>query len=379
MRSYTKTSDKFDERNFKASSSKISVFDTKKFIDELEINHKISLYKLEKIIADETNLEYLFAAADRIRCKFSGRDTHLKALIEISNICKKECFYCGLRSANLTLKRYKMSPQQIIQIARDAVESGYHTIVLQSGESNAYHDDVLCDIIAQIHALGARITLSFGEKTPKQYLAYRNAGANRYLLRIETTSRMLYRKFHPFSSLQKRISCLKTLQNLGYETGSGLLVGLPGQNPQILARDLMFLKKNDFDMIGIGPFIPAQNTPLFDVPLNTIKALNLGLKITALARLLLPCANIPATTAMETLSPNFGRKKALQSGANVIMPAITSVEFAKFYALYPNKFHFQNSAHEIYTRLGYFLDEIKSNIAQSNGDSQRFIIRKMKK
>lgn len=339
------------------------------FIDELEKTHEISLYKLEKIIADSQNCEYLFAAADRVRRRFSKSYVHLKALIEISNICVNTCFYCGLRGENRTLKRYKMRVEDIIECAKEALNSGYKTIVLQSGESGALRDEQICEAIREISLAGARITLSLGEKSFAQYEAYKNAGANRYLLRIETTNRALYKTLHPKMSLQNRLKCLKNLQILGYETGSGLLVGLPGCSDKILVRDLMFLKKNDFDMVGIGPFIPAPNTPLAKAKGAPV---SLALKMVALTRLLLPNINIPATTAIETLDPDYGRKLALKSGANVIMPSITRARFHELYSLYPGKFKIEASAGEIYEKFSRMLPAIGDRISPTNGDSERF-------
>lgn len=340
-----------------------------KFIDELEKNHIVSLYGLEKIIADNDNCEYLFKAANRVRKKFVKREVHLKALIEISNICAKECFYCGLRSKNKSLKRYKMSVDEVISCAQKAAVSGYKTIVMQSGESGAFKDDEICKIISEIKKFGVQITLSFGEKSFEQYRAYKEAGADRYLLRIETTNQALYKALHPNMSLKNRIKCLENLQILGYETGSGLLVGLPGSSAKILAKDLMFLKNRDFDMIGIGPFIPATNTPLEGAKASDLR---LALKANAITRLLLPKINIPATTAIETLDPNEGRKIALKSGANVIMPSITQGKYHDLYRLYPNKFCLKESVGEIYRKFDDMLALIGDKISLSNGNSLRF-------
>lgn len=340
-----------------------------KFINELEKNHITSLYGLEKIIADDDDCEYLFEAANRVRQKFVKQEVHLKALIEISNTCARECFYCGLRSKNKGIKRYKMSAEEIVSRAKEAAMSGYKTVVMQSGESSAFKDDEICEIIREIKKFDVQITLSFGEKSFEQYRAYKKAGADRYLLRIETADRALYKALHPNMSLKNRIKCLENLRNLGYETGSGLLVGLPGSSAKILARDLMFLKKYDFDMIGIGPFIPAANTPLEHSKAGSIK---LALKANALTRLLLPKINIPATTAIETLDPNEGRKMALRSGANVIMPSITQSRYRDLYKLYPNKFCLKESAAEIYDKFDEMLSLIGDKISLTNGNSVRF-------
>ncbi|AQW82455.1 [FeFe] hydrogenase H-cluster radical SAM maturase HydE [Campylobacter pinnipediorum] len=339
------------------------------FINELYNTHTTSLKGLEEIIKDESNCDYLFEAADKTRRKYSKQEVHLKALIEISNICTKTCFYCGLRQANKVVNRYKIEPDDIINYAKEAAQVGYKTIVLQSGESNVFSDDDMCKILSGIKKFGVQITLSLGEKSFEQYKAYKEAGGNRYLLRIETTDEKLYKRFHPGMSLENRIRCLHDLQTLGYETGSGLLVGLPDTNPEILAKDLMFLKKFDFDMVGIGPFIPADNTPLSNEKGGSV---HMAIKLIAITRLLLPNINIPATTAIETIDPNEGRKKALKSGANVIMPSITNGKYQDLYRLYPKKFYIKADVGETYTKFDNLLFSIGDKVSLENGDSMRF-------
>lgn len=293
----------------------------------------LSLDECEAILQSQNCNDELFYFANLARVKFSQKGVHLKALIEMSNYCHNSCFYCGLRKQNKSVKRYKLSKAQILATAKNALNLGYKTIVLQSGESGIYNTNEMCDIISEIHNLGARITLSLGEKSFDEYKAYKEAGANRYLLRIETTDANLYSKLHPKMSHKKRFLSLQNLQNLGYETGSGMIVGLPNQSEKMIAEDIMYFKEKNFDMIGVGPFIPCENTPLANLKAGDFM---LSLKTMALIRLLMPKINIPATTAMETLCKN-GRIKALQSGANVIMPAIAEYEYRKDYLIYPNK------------------------------------------
>ncbi|CAD7287525.1 [FeFe] hydrogenase maturase subunit HydE [Campylobacter majalis] len=340
-----------------------------KYIDELAKNREISAYKLEKILADDECNEYLFALANATRKQYAKSEVHLKALIEISNICQKECFYCGLRKPNKELKRYKMSAYEIIGYAKQAASSGYKTIVLQSGESQAFSDELMCEILREIKNTGMQITLSLGEKSYKQYLMYKDAGADRYLLRIETTNKALYKKFHPNMSLKNRIKCLVNLKNLGYETGSGLLIGLPGYTYKIMAKDLLFLKKYDFDMVGIGPFIPSKNTPLSNEKVANIK---LVLKANAITRLMLVDINIPATTALESIDRQNGRKMALLSGANVIMPSITSGKYHELYSLYPGKFRLDMSVENTYKNFNDMLFDIGEKVSLSNGNSLRY-------
>lgn len=285
------------------------------------------------ILKDDSQNEQLFSLADKIRKEFVGDEVHLRGLIEFSNICKCFCKYCGLRSENKNIDRYRITPEDIILYAKNAVDMGYRTIVLQSGEDKFFSRDILCEIIKEIKNLDVALTLSIGERSFEDYKAFKDCGADRYLIRIETTDRDLYKKLHPHMDFDNRLRCLKDLKKLGYEVGTGCLVGLPEQTIESLANDILFFKEIDADMIGIGPFIPHPDTPLKDAKTGDF---TLALKVMALTRILLKNINIPATTAMETLNPN-GRIIALQSGANVVMPNVTSKEFRKKYEIYPNK------------------------------------------
>lgn len=276
----------------------------------------------------------LFIAADRVRKENTGDGVHLRALIEFSNFCKNDCLYCGIRRSNTCAHRYRLSAQEIMESASLAASCGYKTVVLQSGEDVTFGTDKICEIIKEIKKLDMAVTLSIGEKTRGEYAAYRQAGADRYLLRIETTNKILYEKLDPSMSWDNRVRCLYDLKDLGFEVGSGSLVGLPEQTIDSLAEDLLFFKKLSVDMAGIGPFIPHPQTPLADAP--AINNFEISLKMMALMRLLLPDINIPATTAMESLHPH-GRMIALQCGANVIMPNLTAEGYREKYELYPNK------------------------------------------
>ena len=278
----------------------------------------------------------LFRQADLIRRRFVGDGVYLRALIEFSNYCKNDCMYCGIRRSNAQAVRYRMTPDEIAHTARQAVAAGYKTVVLQSGEDLWFDADKMSDIIRRIKNLGAAVTLSLGEKTREEYAAYRKSGADRYLLRIETTDKTLYEKLDPSMSWDNRVRCLEDLKELGYEVGSGSLVGLPGQTLESLAEDLLFFKSLPVDMAGIGPFIPHPHTPLAQEKADG--HFELSLKMMAVMRLMLPDINIPATTAMETLHPQ-GRLLALQCGANVIMPNVTAETFCKNYELYPGNPH----------------------------------------
>ena len=289
--------------------------------------------ELIDILRDDSQNDWLFSLADKVRKENVGDEVHLRALIEFSSTCKRTCKYCGLRAPNHKAKRYNLSPDEIFELAQNAVRLGYKTVVLQSGEKDYYTKDMMCEIIERIKSLDVALTLSIGERSFEDYKAFKEAGADRYLIRIETTDEDLYRQMHPNMSFENRVKCLENLKILGYELGTGCLVGLPNQTIESLVEDILFFKKMDVQMLGIGPFIPHPNTPLFNAHVGSF---TLALKVMALSRLMLPNINIPATTAMETLNPN-GRILALQSGANVVMPNVTMSEFKIKYEIYPNK------------------------------------------
>ena len=286
-----------------------------------------------EILKDNSQNDWLFSLADKIRKENVGDEVHLRGLIEFSNICKRTCKYCGLRCENKEIDRYRIEPDDIIFYAQKAVDMGYKTIVLQSGEDEYYSREILCKIIKGIKTLDVALTLGIGERSFDDYKAFKDCGADRYLIRIETTDKELYKKMHPHMSFENRVRCLKDLGKLGYEVGTGCLVGLPGQTIESLANDILFFKEINADMVGIGPFIAHPHTPLKDC-LNG--DFTLALKVMALTRILLKNINIPATTAMETLNQN-GRIIALQSGANVVMPNVTTTEYRAKYEIYPNK------------------------------------------
>lgn len=286
-----------------------------------------------EILKDDSNNDWLFSLADKTRKEYVGDEVHLRGLIEFSNICKRQCKYCGLRCEDKFIDRYRISKENIISYAEQAVNMGYKTIVLQSGEDEYYNTDLMCEIIEGIKKLGVALTLSIGEKTYEEYKAFKEAGADRYLIRIETTDKTLYNQMHPNMDFDNRVRCLEDLGRLGYEVGTGCLVGLPNQTIESLADDILFFKEINADMVGIGPFIPHPHTPLKD---SATGSFTLALKVMALTRILLKDINIPATTAMETLNPN-GRIIALQSGANVVMPNVTTTEYRAKYEIYPNK------------------------------------------
>lgn len=288
----------------------------------------------------------LFASSAMVRNRTVGKGVHLRGLIEISNLCTKDCLYCGIRQSNKEAKRYILSEREILEAADFAYKNHYGSIVLQGGERRdeafiAY----IVELVQAIKQLSHRqlgITLSLGEQDETTYRRWFEAGAHRYLLRIETSNAQLYRKIHPDNELHDyhaRLHCLHLLQKCGYQTGTGVMIGLPFQTIEDLADDLLFLKKLNVDMVGMGPYLEHQDTPLWNLRhllLSQQERLKLGLHMVSCLRLLMPDINIAATTALQAIDP-AGREKALSIGANVIMPNITPLTNRADYQLYNNK------------------------------------------
>ena len=338
------------------------------FLQKAIISHQLSKEEIVQLLGNPQYDQALFAAADEVRQKFVGDEVHLRGLIEFSNICKNNCLYCGLRRDNLKLKRYRMSPEEIVALARRAVKDfGFKTIVMQSGEDLWFTPEHLKPILAEIKKLDVAITLSIGEKSFEEYKAYKESGADRYLIRIETTDKDLYHRLDPGMSWDERKECLVNLGKLGYEVGSGIMVGLPGQTIESIADDLLFLQNMKIDMAGIGPFIPHPDTPLKD---EKGRAFELSLRTMAIMRLLLPDINIPATTAMETLHPE-GRIIALQCGANVIMPNVTEGEYRQLYELYPGKAALNETPLHSKTSIGARIEAIGRKIGTDYGSHKK--------
>ncbi len=330
-----------------------------KLIEKASEEHNLTRDELITLLREDALNEEIFAAADKVRQKYVGDGIHLRGLIEFSNFCRNNCCYCGLRRDNKNIERYRIDENTIFQLAKHASENmGLKTIVLQSGEDMFFDCDKLCSIIRKIKTLGVALTLSIGEKSLTEYQAYKTAGADRFLLRIETTDKQLYLDNDPGMNWENRVECIKNLGIAGLEIGTGILVGLPKQKTESYADDILFFKNVHADMIGIGPFIPHPDTPLKNAKGGDLKT---ALKVMALTRLLLPDINIPATTAMETLAPN-GQIRALRAGANVIMPNITLTEYRKHYELYPGK-----------STTGYTPDESLKDVKEKISALGRFV------
>ncbi|MCP4231138.1 MAG: [FeFe] hydrogenase H-cluster radical SAM maturase HydE [bacterium] len=277
----------------------------------------------------------LFAVADETRRRYTGDGIHLRAIIELSNYCERNCVYCGLRRDNDTIRRYRMASGEIVERAAQVYGMGYRTVVLQSGEDSYYTPEIVADIISQIkHGRELTVTLSLGERPRDVYQLWHDAGADRYLLKHETSDDALYSQLHPDLVYEDRFGCLRDLKEIGYEVGSGIMMGLPGQAIGSYAADILFFAETEIDMIGIGPFIYNPATPItkpgpFDI--------DMVYRLIAVARLVTKNTHIPATTALALRDVDDGRRKALSVGANVIMPNLTPEKYRADYAIYPDK------------------------------------------
>ena len=299
---------------------------------------------------DPIRLEMLWRAADLTRQLYVGDEVHLRGLIEVSNICQRSCAYCGIAACAPKVERYRMSQEDILECADKALEYGFGTVVMQAGEDPGITDEWMADTIRKIKArTGLAITLSLGERSEADLQAWREAGADRYLLRFETTDEDLYQRIHPSlpGGVSDRLQQLMRMREIGFEIGTGVMVGIPGQTWETLASDILTFQNYDMDMIGIGPYIPSPGTPL-EGPLGEMLMVETGtqqvpndplttLKALALTRLVCPQTNIPSTTALATLDPDSGRANGLLRGANVIMPNLTQPKYRVLYQIYPGK------------------------------------------
>ncbi|MDR1362832.1 MAG: [FeFe] hydrogenase H-cluster radical SAM maturase HydE [Spirochaetaceae bacterium] len=303
----------------------------------------VLLHYISASAADES--ADLFAAAREVQEKYYGKRVYFRALIEFTNYCENDCYYCGIRKSNGKLKRYRLCMDDILECCREGAALGYKTFVLQGGEDPYFNDERMIEIITAIRRAypDHAITLSIGERGRASYEAFFAAGANRYLLRHETACDDHYRKLHPpRMSLTERKQCLYDLKNAGYQVGAGFMTGSPFQKPEHLLADLRFLEELQPQMVGIGPFIPQADTPFGGFPAGDLE---LSLRMIALTRLLLPDALIPATTALGTVSPQ-GRERGLAAGANVVMPNLSPKSTRRLYALYDNKICIEDAAAE---------------------------------
>jgi biotin synthase len=304
-----------------------------KLYEQNELTKEEIVYFLQHLTPDLK--KRLFHLAVKARKRHYDESVYVRGLIEFSNFCKQDCMYCGLRRSNSNVVRYRLTEEEILECVAEGYSLGYRSFVLQSGEDYRFTEKRMISIVTslKIRFPDVAVTLSLGERSEAFYRALYDVGTDRYLLRHETASRSLYESLHPGMSYDNRLNCLSMLKDIGYQVGAGFMVGLPGQTYQHLAEDLLFLKDIQPEMIGIGPFIPHSATPLKDAIGGTIQD---TLVMIAMARLIVPDALMPATTAMGTLDP-LGREKALLAGANVVMPILSPLKVRKKYALYENK------------------------------------------
>lgn len=305
-----------------------TLYDTSNLTDE-------QLLMLLDEIESEEDLQYLFDKAVAKKAIYYTDTVYMRGLIEFTNYCKQNCTYCGIRGLNTNVDRYRLDKETILACCKEGYQLGYRTFVMQGGEDPYYTDERLVDIIKAIKKQhpDCAITLSVGERSRQSYMTLKEAGVDRYLLRHETASKTLYESLHPNMSFENRRNCLYTLKELGYQVGAGFMVGLPNQTNSDLVKDLRFLKTLSPEMIGIGPYIPHDETPLKGSQGGTVEK---TLILVALTRLLVPEALLPSTTAMGTLDPK-GREKALKAGANVVMPNLSPTNVREKYELYKDK------------------------------------------
>ena len=346
----------------------------KEFLEKEDIVRLLATQGEEMRILLKKALEVKLARLDNY--------VHLRGLIEFSNICRKSCLYCGVRSDNKKVERYTLSEDEVVECAKLAHQLGYGSVAIQSGErSDKEFVDTITRILHRIKAIdnGALgITLSLGEQTPEVYRQWFEAGAHRYLLRIESSNEELYYKIHPHDechNFQKRLACIDSLLSIGYQTGTGVMVGLPFQTLEILAEDLLFFKEKDVAMVGMGPYIPHPDTPLYQyadqIP-SVEDRMNLTLKMIAILRLMMPEINMVAATANQTIDP-MGREKAIMAGANVIMPNLTPNEYREDYLIYPDKACVSDKPEECFSCLDIRMRAIGHEILYNAwGDSVAF-------
>ena len=341
-----------------------------RLIDKLERTRSLSRKEWTQLIRGRTPdiAEYLFKRAREIRIRHYGHDVYIRGLIEFTNYCKNDCYYCGMRKGNPNAQRYRLSKDEILSCCEQGYALGFRTFVLQGGEDGWFTDDRLTDIISSIRSgwKDCAITLSIGERSPDSYQRLFDAGADRFLLRHETYDHTHYSRLHPDAlTAAHRQDCLWSLKKIGYQVGTGFMVGSPYQTPEHLADDMLFLKELDPQMVGIGPFIPHHDTPFAKEPAGTME---LTLFMLGLIRLLLPKVLLPATTALGTIVSG-GREKGILAGANVVMPNLSPASVRGKYLLYDNKLCTGSEAAESLADLKYRMEGIGYHVTVARGDS----------
>ena len=318
---------------------------------------------------DEEAAELLRKKADAVRREYYGNDVYVRGLIEISNFCKQNCYYCGIRAGNKNCERYRLTEEEILDCCKEGYKLGIRTFVLQGGEDDYFTDEVLCDLIQQIkfNNPGCAVTLSLGERGLASFKKLYEAGADRYLLRHETADMNHYSKLHPRGSFANRVMSHSYLKRIGYQTGCGFMVGSPYQKPEHIALDLLYIGRLKPEMCGIGPFIPHHDTRFAGFEPGSVE---LTCYLLSIIRLICPKALLPATTALATLDPQ-GREKGILSGANVIMPNLSPVSARDKYELYDGKLSSGTEAAENIRKIKNSMKKIGYRVVVSRGDAKQ--------
>lgn len=343
----------------------------KELIDKLEQEKFLSKEEFTTLLTnfDEEVLIYANNKAVITKKQHYGNDIYIRGLIEISNYCKNNCYYCGIRASNINTERYRLSQSEILECCTEGQKIGFRTFVLQGGEDLYYKDEDVVEIVKNIksNCPDCAVTLSIGERPFESYKKFKEAGADRYLLRHETATEKHYNQLHPSQmSYENRMLCLKNLKKLGYQTGTGFMVGCPYQTPETIFEDLKFIKDFQPAMVGIGPFIPHHETPFKDQKTGSVE---LTLLLLSIIRLMIPKVLLPATTALGTAS-NDGRIQGLLAGANVIMPNLSPLSVRKKYMIYDNKLTSGEEAAENLEKLKTQVSAIGCKIVVDRGDSK---------
>ncbi|MBQ9938380.1 MAG: [Oscillospiraceae bacterium] len=338
-------------------------------IDKLEREHSLSLNEYEALISSYTDETAGYIAEKAVAARKAVYDdsVYIRGLIEVSNICKNDCLYCGIRRSNRECERYRLTPEQILQCCREGYELGFRTFVMQGGEDAYFTDERLCTLISDIKSAypDCAVTLSLGERSRESYQRLFDAGADRYLLRHETADELHYSKLHPQElTLTNRIGCLRELKDIGFQVGCGFMVGSPFQTNETIAKDLKFIEEFKPDMCGIGPFIPHRDTPFRDHPAGSV---DFTCYLLSIIRLIHPPVLLPATTALGTLEPN-GREKGILAGANVVMPNLSPSDVRGKYELYNNKLSSGGESAQRIKELSDRMESIGYKIAMTRGD-----------
>ena len=344
----------------------------KNLLEKLNKNRSLTLSEYEQLISGYSKeaAEYAAVLAVENRKAVYGTDIYIRGLIEITNVCKNDCYYCGIRCSNKNCDRYRLSKEDILVSAKEGYALGFRTFVMQGGEDPHFTDEFLVDVITTLKSLypDCAVTLSLGERSKESYAALKSAGADRYLLRHETADREHYEKLHPKNmSYENRMECLKNLKELGFQVGCGFMVGSPYQTPKNLAKDLKFVEEFAPDMCGIGPYLTHKDTPFNNMPSGDFE---LTLYLLSIIRLISPEILLPATTALGTINPK-GRELGILAGANVIMPNLSPITVRKKYMLYDNKVSVGDEAAESVNNLKRSMEAIGYTVVCHKGDRKK--------